>query len=121
MIRQAAWRRLSTWLVGLFFIAQTCGVVPLLGEHAAHVTESQLVLAHATIAGNASHGHHHDGDADGVIQHHELQDLNGAPTYLVSGDKLPLARVAVTTHVSDALTEGSPVLLERPPKPLLSV
>jgi hypothetical protein len=50
-----------------------------------------------------------------------LQDLNGAPTYLVSGDKLPLARVAVTTHVSDALTEGSPVLLERPPKPLLSV
>ncbi|HWX33509.1 MAG TPA: hypothetical protein VNZ53_39530 [Steroidobacteraceae bacterium] len=37
MIGQAALRRLGTWLVGLFFIAQTCGVVPLLGQHAAHV------------------------------------------------------------------------------------
>jgi hypothetical protein len=121
MIRQAAWRRLSRWLIGLFFIAQICGIAPLLGEHTAHATESQLVLAHTTIAGNVSHGHHHDGDADGAIQHHELQDLNGAPAYLVAGSKLPLVRIAVTAHVSDALTEGSPVLLERPPKPLLSV
>jgi hypothetical protein len=121
MIRQAAWRRLNTWLIGLFFIAQTCGIAPLLGEHTAHVTESQLVLAHTIFTDNASHGHHHDGDADGAIQHHELQDLNGAPACLVADGKLPLARVAVMTHVSDALTESSPVLLERPPKPLLSV
>jgi hypothetical protein len=121
MIRQAAWCRLSTWLVGLFFIAQTCGVVPLLGEYTAHVTESQLVLAHTTIAGNASHGHHYEGDADGAVQHHELQDLNGAPAYIAAGCELPLAHVAITFYVSDALAEGGPALLERPPKPLLSV
>lgn len=121
MIRQAALRCLGTWLAGLFFIAQTCGVVPLLGEHTAHVTESQLALAHATVAGNTSHSHHHDGDEDGAIQHHELQDLNGAPACLTAGCELPLAHVAITAHVSDAFTEGNPVLLERPPKHLLSI
>lgn len=121
MIRQTALRRLGTWLAGLFFIAQVCGVVQLLGEHTAHVTESQLVLANTTVPGNASHGHHHEGDADGAIQHHELQDLNGAPACLIAGCELPLAHVAITAFVSDALTESSPVLLERPPKHLLSV
>lgn len=120
MIRQAAWRRLGTWLAGMFFIAQVCGVVPLLGEHTAHVTESQLILANAPVAGGASHGHHHDGDADGAIQHHELQDLSGAPACLIAGCELPLAHVAITAYVSDALTESKPVLMERPPKPLLS-
>jgi hypothetical protein len=120
MIRQAAWRRLGICLAGLFFIAQVCGVVQLLGEHTAHVTESQQILAIATVAGNASHGHHHNGDADGAIQHHELQDLNGAPACLIAGSELPLAHAAITAYVSEALTESRPVLLERPPKPLLS-
>jgi hypothetical protein len=121
MIRHPALRRLGTWLAGLFFIAQVCGVVHLLGEHTAHVTESQLVLATATVAGNASHSHHHDGDADGAIQHHELQDLNGAPTCLIAGCELTLAHIAITAYVSDALVESHPVLLERPPKHFLSV
>ena len=116
MIRQAALRRLGTWLAGLFFVAQVCGVVQLLGEHTAHVTESQLILANATVAGNASHGHHYDGDADGAIQHHELQDLNGAPACLIAVYELPLAHVATTAYVSDALTENNPTLLERPPR-----
>ena len=120
MIRRAALRRLSTLLIGLFFAAQVCGVVPLLGEHAAHVTESQLILATGTVAGNASHGHHHDGDADGAIQHHELQDLNGAPACLIAGCELAVEHVATTAYVSEALTESNPVLLERPPKPRLS-
>jgi hypothetical protein len=118
MIRQATLRRLSTWLAGLFFVAQVCGVVQLLGEHTAHVTESQLVLANAAIAGNASHGHHHDGDADGAVQHHELQDLNGAPAYLIACYELPLAHVVTTAYASDALTENNPALLERPPRHL---
>jgi hypothetical protein len=37
MIRQIALHRLGPWLVGMFFIAQICGVVQLLGEHTAHV------------------------------------------------------------------------------------
>jgi hypothetical protein len=120
MIRQAASRRLGTWLAGLFLIAQVCGVVPLLGEHTAHVTES-VSLATATVAGLASHGHHYDGDADGAIQHHELQDLSGAPACLIASFELPLAHVAITAYVSDALAESNPVLQERPPKHLLSV
>jgi hypothetical protein len=123
MIRQAALRRSAPWLIGLFFIAQICGVGQLLGEHTAHVTESQLILSKVAVTGDTSHGHHHHhyGDADGAIQHHELQDLNGAPAYLIAGYELAFTHEAITAYVSDALTESNPVLLERPPKPFLSV
>ena len=121
MFRKAAWRRLSTWLVGLFFIAQTCGVVHLLGEHTAHVTESQLALSHTPFAAGASHGHHHDGDADGAIQHHALQDLNGAPLRVAANHEPTFAPIAITAYVPDALPETNPVRLERPPKSVLSI
>lgn len=137
MIRQAALHRLVPWLIGLFFIAQICSVVQLLSEHTAHVTESQLILSEAAVseaavseaavseaavAGNTSQGHHHHhGDADGAIQHHELQDLNGAPACLIAGCELAFTHDTVTAYISDTLTESKPVLLERPPKPFLSV
>jgi hypothetical protein len=121
MIRQAALRRWSTWLIGLFFLAQIGGVVRLLGEHTAHVTESQLAVAHATVDGNASHSHHHDGDADGAIQHHELQDLNGAPVRLIAIGGLSVTPANVALYVPDVLAGRNPVLPERPPKPSLSV
>ena len=122
MIRQAALRRLSPWLIGLFMIAQFCAVVQLLSEHTTHEAESQLMLADATVAGNTSHGHHHHyGDADGSIQHHELQDLTGAPASPVAGCELAFSHVTITGYVSDVLTESNPALLERPPKPILSV
>ena len=121
MIQQVALHRLVPWLVGLFFVAQIFGVVQLMAEHTAHVTESQLILSKATLAGSTSHGHHYAGDEDGAIQHHELQDLNGAPACLIAGCELPFAHVAITIYVSDALIESNSVLLERPPKPFLSV
>jgi hypothetical protein len=122
MIRQvASLRRLGPWLIGLFIIAQICGVVQLLGEHTAHVAESQLILSNATVTGNSSHGHHHDGDADGAIQHHELQDLNGAPASLIASCELAFTHFTIKACVAAALTESNPVLLERPPKPFLSV
>jgi hypothetical protein len=122
MIRQAALRRLGPWLIGLFIIAQFCGVVQLLCEHTAHETESQLVLVDAAFAGNTSRvHHHHHGDADGAIQHHELQDLTGAPASLVAGCELTFSHVTITRYVSDVLTENKPALLERPPKLILSV
>jgi hypothetical protein len=121
MIRQAAPRHLGMWRIGLFFVAQICGVVQLLGEHTAHVTESQLTLSKAIVVGNNSHGHHYDGDADGAIQHHELQDLNGAPACLIAVCEVAFAHVAKIAYLSDALTESNPVLLERPPKPFLSL
>ena len=126
MIRHTAWRRLSTWLIGLFFLAQIGGVVQLLGEHTAHVsesqlTESQLAVAHASLIANASHSHHHEGDADGAIQHHALQDLNGAPLRLTQACELTVTSAMATPAVPDVLAGRNPVLPERPPKPFLSV
>jgi hypothetical protein len=121
MIRHTAWRRLSAWLIGLFFLAQVGGVVQLLGEHTAHVTESQLAVADATIAGSVSHSHHHEGDADGAIQHHELQDLNGAPLRVVEACELTVSSAVVVPPLADVLAGRSPVLPERPPKSFLSV
>lgn len=122
MIRQAAWRRLSTLLIGLFLIAQICGVVQLLGEHTAHITESQLALSQTTFAGSASHGHHHhEGDADGAVQHHELQDLNGAPLRLTASRERPVRPAALAAYVPHALAGSHPALPERPPMSLLSV
>lgn len=121
MIGQAALRRLTPWLIGFFFIAQIGGVARLLSEHTAHVTESQLVFSEVAVTGAVSLGHHHHyGDADGAIQHHELQDLNGAPAYLIAGCELAFTHDTIT-YVSDAVTESNPVLLERPPKPFLPV
>ena len=122
MIRLVSLHRLSPWLIGLFFIAQICGVVQLLSNHTAHVTESQLILSKTAVTESTSHRHHHHyGDADGAIQHHELQDLNGAPLYLIAGCELAFTHDTMTGYVSDALTESNPVLLERPPKPFLSI
>jgi hypothetical protein len=121
MIPQAARRRLGPWLIGLFLIAQTCGVVQLLSQHTAHVAETHAALADRTDAGNASHAHHHRGDADGAIQHHELQDLTGGPACLSGGCELAFTHVTITAYASDVLIENNPGLMERPPKPLLSV
>jgi hypothetical protein len=122
MIRQPAFRPLTPWLIGLFFIAQICGVARLLSEHTAHVTESQLVFSDVAATGATSLGHHHHyGDADGAIQHHELQDLNGAPAYLVDDCEVTFTHDAIRAYVADLLTGNNPVLLERPPKPFLSV
>ena len=126
MIRHIVWRRLSTWLIGLFFLAQIGGVVQLLGEHTAHVTESQLTesqlaVAHASVIAKVSHHHHHEGDADGAIQHHALQDLNGAPLRLTQACELTITSAMVTPPVPDVLAGRNPVLPERPPKSFLSV
>jgi hypothetical protein len=119
MMRQAALHRLGPWLLGLFIVAQICGVVHLLGEHTTHVAESQSILSSAAVARKAPHGHHHDGDTDGAIQHHELQDLTGAPVYPTAVRELDCTRVAMVSIVSAPLVEGDPLRLERPPKRFL--
>lgn len=121
MIPMTALRRLGPWLVGLFLIAQVFGVVPLISGHTAHVAETQLILSKDNAStGSIPQRHHHHGDADGFIQHHELQDLNGALTCLVSCE-IVFVHVAITAYVPNALTEADPILLKRPPKPLLSI
>jgi len=120
MIAMAAMRRLCPWLVGLFLIAQIFGVVPLMSEHTAHAAESQLVHFKGNASGGSiPQGHHHHGDADGFIQHHELQDLNCAFTCVVCCE-IAFVHVAITARAPSALAEADRILLERPPKPLLS-
>lgn len=122
MIPQATLRRLSPWLIGLFVIAQTCGVVQLLSEHTTHLAESLVVPADSIGTGNTSYAYHHyRGDPDGAIQHHELQDLTGAAACLISSCNLAFTYVRITPFVSDALIENNPFLVERPPKLFLSV
>lgn len=123
MISMATMRRLGAWLAGLFLIAQIFGVVPLLSEHSTHEIESALVLSNKNAGiGSIPQGHHHQhGDADGFIQHHELQDLSGAFTCLASQCDVDFVQVAITPFVPDALAEADPTFLERPPKHLLSV
>ena len=121
MIAMAAMRRLCPWVVGLFLVAQVFGVVPLMSGHTAHVAESELALSKDSAStGSVPQGHHHHGDADGFIQHHELQDLNGAFTYVITCE-IAFVHVAITAYAPNALAEACPTLLERPPKHLLSI
>ena len=121
MILTAGMRRLSTWLVGLFLIAQIFCVISLLCEHTAHAATTELQPAQVSAStGNIPQGRHYRGDADGFIQHHELQDLTGTLTCLSSRCEIVFVYVANTDYVPAALAGGDPILLERPPKPTLS-
>jgi hypothetical protein len=121
MTLMAAQRWLGPWFVGLFLIAQIVGVVPLISSHTAHVVETELVISKDNVGtGGIPQSHHHHGDADGLIQHHELQDLNGAFTYLVTCE-IAFVHVAITAYAPNTLAEAYPTLLERPPKHLLSI
>lgn len=122
MIAIAGMRRCGRWLVGLFLVAQILCVVPLISGHAAHVAEAELAISHHPVhAGSTTHFHHHRGDADGFIQHHELEDLIGAFAMLRAWSDTAFFDAVVTAYAPDALVEADPVLLERPPKPILSV
>jgi hypothetical protein len=123
MILMATMRRFNAWIGGLFLIAQVFAVVPLISKHATHEAESALVLSNENVRiGSIPQGHyHHHGDADGFIEHHELQDLNGTLISLGSRCEIAIVRVASIAYVPDAVAEGDPILLERPPKPILSI
>jgi len=122
MIPSAIGRRLGSWLAGLFFIAQIFGVVSLLSEHTAHVAATELLPSQVSAStGNIPQGRHYHGDSDGFIQHHELQDLTGTLTCLSSRCEIASVYVANTDYVPAALAEGEPILIERPPKAMLSV
>jgi len=122
MVPTAAMRRLSPWLVGLFLIAQMFGVASVLCEHTEHVAATELLPSQVSAStGNIPQERHYNGDSDGFIQHHELQDLTGTLTCLSSRCEMAFVYVANTDYVPAALAEGEPILLERPPKAMLSV
>ena len=105
-----------------FLIAQIFGVVWVLSEHTAHVAATELLPSQVSAStGNIPQGRHYHGDSDGFIQHHELQDLTGTLTCLSSRREIASVYVANTDYVPAALAEGEPILIERPPKAMLSV
>jgi len=122
MISMAAKHRLGPWVVGLYLIAQIFGVVPVISGHTAHVVETHSVLVEHGAGGEpTSQSHHKPGDTDGPVQHHAMQDLNGVLASLVDRGETALVHVAIPARAQNDLLEADPVLLERPPKPLLSV
>lgn len=115
-------RRLAIWLAGLFVLAQVFGVVSLVASHAAHVAEAELAfVSENPSTENRQHSHHYRGDADGVAQHHELHDLSGAFLGSSSQTELTFAPVKIAFAVAQALSGSTPLRLERPPKPFLSI
>jgi hypothetical protein len=123
MISTTANRHLGWWLVGLFLCAQVFGVMPLISGHTAHVAETQSVVAsdHAGAGSGAHRGHHHRGDVDGDVQHHQMQDLSGALTCPIGQCQIAPRRVRAAGHEPAGLAGADPILLERPPKTSLSV
>jgi hypothetical protein len=68
-------RRMGPWLLGLFFIAQVAGIVPLVGAHLQHVFASQQDMAEdSTARGNGSHVHHHHAHHDDGGGQHSQHD-----------------------------------------------
>ena len=120
MIPRSTARRLAPWMVGLFIIAQIFAVIPLISEHTIHIAQSELGVSLDRVGAGGVPQAHHRGDADGFVQHHELQDLSGALTCTVSQCEIGFVRVALSPYAPDALAEGDPIFLERPPKALLS-
>jgi hypothetical protein len=120
MFPTAVARRLGPWVVGIFFVAQIFGVFPLVSEHTAHLAEADFTPSQNCVCtANTPHEHYH-GDADGFVQHHELQDLSGVLICAAGQCEIGLVHVAVSIYSPHALAEGSPIFLERPPKSLLS-
>jgi hypothetical protein len=119
MFPTAAARRLSPWVVGIFLVAQIFGVFPLMSEHTAHVVEADFTRSQNCVCTGIPHGHYH-GDADGLVQHHELHDVSGVLTCAVGHCESGLVHVAVSLYAPHALAEGNPIFLERPPKSTLS-
>ena len=120
MFPTATARRFSPWIVGIFLVAQIFGVFPLVSEHIAHVAEADFnVTENCVCTGHAPHAHY-QGDADGFVQHHELQDLNCVLACAAVKCESGLIHVAVSLYAPHALSEGNPTFLERPPKSLLS-
>ena len=122
MISTAATRRLGPWLVGLFLAAQIFGVVLLMSCHSAHAAGGSLLLSACEDGIDThSHGHHHPGDSDDAAHHHALQDLNGLLAWTPDRNEIALVLIAVAPRAVRALAEADAVLLERPPKPFLSI
>src|SRR5579872_3368104 len=104
MIRTTTIRSLARWIVGLFVVVQIFAVAPLISEHTAHVAQSELGLSESyDTTAHIPSGTHHRGDADGAVQHHEVQDLSGALSCTVHACETSLVHAAIPSRESAVL------------------
>ena len=108
-------------LVGLYVAAQICGVIPLMGCDSVHAFAATHMLSKCEATGGLPQHPHHTGDADDAAHHHVLKDLNGVLAQVPDRGENTVVDVSVHAAAPRALTEADVVLLERPPKPFLSV
>jgi hypothetical protein len=124
MISTATIRRLGPWLVALYALAMVAGVMPLIRACNAHTIVPSAI---ARLAVSESHapvvpeGHHHAGDADDVAHHHALQDLTGVLDWRLARAQIVGVHSVMLAFPTRALAGADPVLLERPPKTVLSI
>jgi hypothetical protein len=126
-------RRIGPWLLGLFFLAQIAGIVPLFGTHLQHIIETQRDIASdLSVTGVADHAHNHHSHHDGDRHDHGANDsadqcctlhhhLAGVVPPLATGNLRSFLMSPVVPLPTRALAGAEPSLLERPPKRLLSV
>jgi hypothetical protein len=111
------------WLLALFLIAEVVGVVPLFSAHTHHVFESkQVVSGNEGITAVGPRGtHHHHGIADLNDQCCAYHHLAGVLPFIVGARPVKFAKAVIVMRQTRALLPSDPILLERPPKPFLSI
>jgi len=111
-------RRLRTWLIGLFALAQIAGVSPLIYEHTLDVFDAaQTKGDHSHVAPTTPDADHHHGILDVHDQCCALHTLAG-PLPGVADVALAIrlsVRIAPATALV-ALADTEPGRLDRPPK-----
>jgi hypothetical protein len=118
-------RWFRAYLLAFFVAAQVGGVVPLLYDHTLNLTETTPIPSHAhkqvSNTVTAPDADHHHGALDLHDQCCALHTLAGPLPYVPAVAPARLAGNRVAPAAPRRLVDGDPVLLERPPKPFLSV
>jgi len=126
-------RRIGPWLLGLFFLAQIAGIVPLVGAHLQHIIETQRDIASDLAdTGVANHVHRHHANHDHDRHDHGVSDstdqcctlhhhLAGVVPSIAGGILRGNLMALLMAFPPSSLEGAEPTLLERPPKLPLSI
>jgi hypothetical protein len=109
-------------ILALFVVAQVAGVVPLMYDHTLNVFEttpvaghSHIHIGHSIVAPDSDHHH-------GVLDLHDqccaLHTLAGPLPRIADAVPAELAGMRMIPVAAIALSDGAPILIDRPPRPL---
>jgi hypothetical protein len=112
-------------ILALFVVAQAAGVVPLMYDHTLNVFETTPVAGHSHIhvgtgVATPDFDHHH-----GVLDLHDqcctLHMLAGPLPQIADAVPAELAGVRMIPVAAIALSDGAPIHIDRPPRPLSQI